>query len=306
MFGQPGNGEMLLGRGFDSSVAHAFGNESSSSTNNTGNNSTNNGAPGNIGSSAFDLNDFPSLGGGSPATGGENNSLTAALRQQQQLMAQQQIMQSQSSGNKVSQSTNLYRLAMGNAAPTNANFKIATEDFPALPGAPPLGSGGTNSGSGLLDGVENHRELTGSSNQSSSFVTSAPSSRTTNGNENGIFGGSEFDGFTNQPDATSLLGGGLGNLVAQSIQRPNAPQPNGVAGANSNVPNGGSSLSGDFGLLGLLAVIRMTDADRNALALGSDLTSLGLNLSSSEQLYSTFASPWSESPTSREPQYQVR
>ena len=49
----------------------------------------------------------------------------------------------------------------------------------------------------------------------------------------------------------------------------------------------------------------MTDADRNALALGSDLTTLGLNLSSSDQLYSTFASPWSESPTTREPQYQL-
>ena len=67
----------------------------------------------------------------------------------------------------------------------------------------------------------------------------------------------------------------------------------------------GNALSGDYGLLGLLGVIRMSDADRNALALGSDLTSLGLNLNSSDHLYSTFAGPWSESPTTREPQYQV-
>merc|ERR1712091_459262 len=60
-----------------------------------------------------------------------------------------------------------------------------------------------------------------------------------------------------------------------------------------------------FGLLGLLDVIRMTNADLNTLALGSDLTTLGLNLNSSECLYSTFASPWAEAPTTREPQFTL-
>ena len=36
-----------------------------------------------------------------------------------------------------------------------------------------------------------------------------------------------------------------------------------------------------YGLVGMLNVIRPTDADRN-LAVGCDLTSLGLNLNSSE------------------------
>lgn len=313
MFGQPGNGELLLGRGFDGSVGNGFSND---------NGSNGNGTSGNSGSSAFDLNDFPSLGGGgSSAAGGDSNSLAAALRQQHQLMAQRQLMQSQSDGNKVGPSSNLYRLAMGSAPETTrANFNMTTEDFPALPGAPPLGAGGANSGSGLLGGVEGgRRELTGSSTPGSSFVTSG--SRTSNGSGGGIFGGNELDGLTNQLDSSSLLGGGgLGNLVgnqsnnnagvsqqqrqttSQSSIGP-VPAPNGSV--VSGGPNGGSALSGDFGLLGLLAVIRMTDADRNALALGSDLTSLGLNLNSSDQLYSTFASPWSESPTSREPQYQL-
>lgn len=66
-----------------------------------------------------------------------------------------------------------------------------------------------------------------------------------------------------------------------------------------------SALASDYGLLGLLAVIRMSDADRNALALGNDLTALGLNLNTSGNLYSTFASPWSESPTTKEPHYQL-
>lgn len=37
-----------------------------------------------------------------------------------------------------------------------------------------------------------------------------------------------------------------------------------------------------YGLLGLLGVIRMTDPDLNMLALGSDLTTVGLNLDSAE------------------------
>jgi len=60
-----------------------------------------------------------------------------------------------------------------------------------------------------------------------------------------------------------------------------------------------------YGLLGLLDVIRMTNADLNTLALGSDLTTLGLNLNSSECLYSTFASPWAEAPITREPQFSL-
>jgi hypothetical protein len=37
-----------------------------------------------------------------------------------------------------------------------------------------------------------------------------------------------------------------------------------------------------FGLMGLLGVIRMTDQDLNTLALGCDLTTLGLNLNAAE------------------------
>ncbi|CAD98538.1 CCR4-NOT transcription complex subunit 2 [Cryptosporidium parvum] len=51
----------------------------------------------------------------------------------------------------------------------------------------------------------------------------------------------------------------------------------------------------NYGLLGILNVIRMTDSDLNILALGTDLTTLGLNLNSSECLYLNFDSPWSSS-----------
>merc|ERR1712038_943358 len=58
-----------------------------------------------------------------------------------------------------------------------------------------------------------------------------------------------------------------------------------------------------YGLLGILKVIRMTDPDLNTLALGMDLTTLGLNLNSPECLYATFASPWSDTPARKDPEF---
>ncbi|KAJ0553963.1 putative CCR4-NOT complex subunit/5 domain superfamily protein [Helianthus annuus] len=60
-----------------------------------------------------------------------------------------------------------------------------------------------------------------------------------------------------------------------------------------------------FGLLGLLSVIRMSDPDLTSLALGIDLTTLGLNLNSAENLYRTFGSPWSDEPVKGDPDFTV-
>ncbi|XP_051113228.1 probable NOT transcription complex subunit VIP2 isoform X2 [Andrographis paniculata] len=63
--------------------------------------------------------------------------------------------------------------------------------------------------------------------------------------------------------------------------------------------------SDPFGLRGLLSVIRMSDPDLTSLALGIDLTTLGLNLNSTENLHKTFASPWSEEPAKGDPEFKV-
>jgi len=322
MFGQQpvaGSGELILGRGaFD---GNGFNNETGSS-----------GSAGPSGSSTLDMNEFPSLGGSS---GGDNSSFTAALRQQEQLIAQQQMMQGQTGNSNSQQPSNLYRLAMGSSMGTSlgsstgssgGNFNMASEDFPALPGAPQSGSvgggSGGNSSNTLLGGVNvgiegAQRDIsTGASSTGSSF--GAPSRSTSN--TSNMFGG-ELDSLANQLESSNLLGSNSGtvnqsssNSGITSQRRPSSSstQSSGGVGASSgggasssSGPSAGSALSGDYGLLGLLGVIRMSDADRNALALGSDLTTLGLNLNSSDQLYSTFASPWSESPTTREPQYQL-
>lgn len=60
-----------------------------------------------------------------------------------------------------------------------------------------------------------------------------------------------------------------------------------------------------FSLLGLLKVIRMSDPDLTALSLGMDLTTLGLNLNSAENLHKTFCSPWSDEPSKGDPQFTV-
>ncbi|GMY10748.1 probable NOT transcription complex subunit VIP2 isoform X1 [Fagus crenata] len=60
-----------------------------------------------------------------------------------------------------------------------------------------------------------------------------------------------------------------------------------------------------FGLLGLLSVIRMSDPDLTSLALGIDLTTLGLNLNSPENLHKTFGSPWSDEPAKGDPEFTV-
>eukprot|EP00842_Homolaphlyctis_polyrhiza_P004240 jgi/Hompol1/4817/HPOL_003924-RA len=61
-----------------------------------------------------------------------------------------------------------------------------------------------------------------------------------------------------------------------------------------------------FGLNGLLDVIRMTSEDVSMLALGCDLTSLGLNLNSPDPIYSTFMTPFSSDPAHlAEPQFTL-
>ncbi|XP_062221775.1 probable NOT transcription complex subunit VIP2 isoform X2 [Phragmites australis] len=60
-----------------------------------------------------------------------------------------------------------------------------------------------------------------------------------------------------------------------------------------------------YGLLGLLGVIRMNDAELASLALGIDLTTLGLNLNSPDNLYKTFGSPWSNEPAKGDSDFHI-
>ncbi len=274
LFSSVGGGGEGLGSSFGTSFGNGFTNDSGSAN------------------PSFDLNDFPSLGGGaasgagSTVSAGSDNGLAAALRQQQQLL-QQQVMQGGISA--ADKSSNLYRLAMssGIANGTNNNFNMTTEDFPAL--------GASGDAGGQTEG--------GSTLDTASLTTGS--------------GGILDSGGINQLDYTGLIGG-TGVTLSSGIQQGSQPRStsagtqSGIGGLSSAAvgssgnSGSGGAIGGDYGLLGLLSVIRMTDADRNRLALGSDLTVLGLNLNSPDVLHSTFGGPFADKPATKDPHYQVR
>lgn len=343
MFGQTGagNSDMILGRGMFDGTSIGGGityNDTGSVSSGSGGGSGGTGGS----STGFDLNEFPSLGGsgGSGGVGGsvgglssgDASSFAAALRQQQQLLAQQQ-QQQMIQGNKTLPSSSLHRLGLGTTPGSNGtNFSMASEDFPALPGSLNSNSVNIPLGSvGVLDGnTGGQRELSFQSSTSAFGASVQQQQLSINsvlGTSNTMFGTS-LESISKHFDSSSLSTANISRhgsitgissttnppVISHQPQRSTSGPINSmssVGGSTGGVGQGTSSgataaISGDYGLLGLLKVIRMTDADRNALALGSDLTALGLNLNSSETLYSHFASPWSDNPTTREPQYQVR
>ncbi|KAC9696444.1 hypothetical protein E3N88_45389 [Mikania micrantha] len=84
-----------------------------------------------------------------------------------------------------------------------------------------------------------------------------------------------------------------------------AGQPYRDQGIKSMHAGQSQTTSDRFGLLGLLSVIGMVDADLTSIALGIDLTTLGLNLNSAESLYRTFGSPWTDEPVKGDPDFTV-
>ncbi|XP_053615521.1 regulator of gene activity isoform X2 [Plodia interpunctella] len=67
-------------------------------------------------------------------------------------------------------------------------------------------------------------------------------------------------------------------------------------GKVTNIPD--TMIPNQFGIVGLLTFIRAAETDPSlvSLALGQDLTALGLNLNSPDNLYLTFAGPWADTP----------
>lgn len=79
---------------------------------------------------------------------------------------------------------------------------------------------------------------------------------------------------------------GLGPEIGQDVLQAN------------RAPGSASMVKDQFGMVGLLTFIRAAETDPNlvSLALGQDLTALGLNLNSPENLYQNFGGPWAETP----------
>ncbi|OQR83885.1 hypothetical protein ACHHYP_14138 [Achlya hypogyna] len=162
----------------------------------------------------------------------------------------------------------------------NAEFVIQKEDFPALSA---LGDARqSDSGKASNQGVSSSNDALLQRNQSSTANNSSIGSRAGT-HVNSTFANVGF--------------GASNNLAVNSFPPLHANE------AKQHLPQT-SEESSRFGLLGMLQVIRPTDPERN-VAQGCDLTSLGLNLNSSEPLHPTFASPWSDQPCTKEPQYTL-
>lgn len=139
-------------------------------------------------------------------------------------------------------------------------FQIQQEDFPALPGA-----------------------------QNPSTTTTAAT--TTVANDNTSKSTSSVSGYDQALKETSA------KLFAdKTVVQPRRGIQTHPDGTVSNIPSG--MVADQFGIVGLLTFIRAAELDPNLVALvpGIDLTTLGLNLNSIDNLYSTFQSPWADAP----------
>eukprot|EP00521_Asterionellopsis_glacialis_P006502 CAMPEP_0195281470 /NCGR_PEP_ID=MMETSP0707-20130614/760_1 /TAXON_ID=33640 /ORGANISM="Asterionellopsis glacialis, Strain CCMP134" /LENGTH=468 /DNA_ID=CAMNT_0040340353 /DNA_START=59 /DNA_END=1465 /DNA_ORIENTATION=- len=276
-----------------------------------------------VGGNAFDLSEFPSLAGGSSAAGGggannnggASNQLSSALRQQQLLAQRQMQMQSSSTAMKPTSSSSSY--GNNNGSSGGGSGGAADGGWPALPGAAANGSSGGGSagsgGSGSSSGANSPFLMRNSGTDDKGGVLSRTGSNVNSGGTFPEIGSTGSDvGGINHLDGSALLGGGAISILQQQQQQqqqqnpqqqPRSTSTGGGSGgttagtsssSSSNTPAPaapGSALRGDYGLLGLLQLIRMPDCDRKALALGTEL--------------SLFA-PWSDkNGGSKEPNYQL-
>lgn len=140
-----------------------------------------------------------------------------------------------------------------------SEFTMSSEDFPALPGAPAIDP---------KIGFDNFSDPSGSG------------------------AGSILDSMTKMNSALQLTP--EQELAKQQQSRKGIQtSPDGLV---TNIP--ANMVVDQFGMIGLLTFIRAAETDPNlvSLALGADLTTLGLNLNSEVNLFPTFGGPWAETP----------
>ncbi|KPI99379.1 PREDICTED: regulator of gene activity-like isoform X2 [Papilio xuthus] len=137
-----------------------------------------------------------------------------------------------------------------------SEFTMSSEDFPALPGT-------STGGAAVVTGVATAGAV-------GATVTHAPPP---------------------QPPTPQALDYANHNDVKPRKGIQTSPD-----GKVTNIPE--TMIPNQFGIVGLLTFIRAAESNPSlvSLALGQDLTALGLNLNSPDNLYLTFAGPWADTP----------
>ncbi|CAH8297303.1 unnamed protein product [Eruca vesicaria subsp. sativa] len=199
----------------------------------------------------------------------------------------------------------------------NQEFRIQNEDFPALPGY----KGGSSDYPMDMHQKEQLHDNAMSMMHSQNF----PMARS------GGFslGGTYSSHRPQQQPHTSSTGGlqGLGlrplnsslntvssngydQLIPQYQQQQNqsqfpVQQMSSINQFRDSEMKSSQSEADPFCLLGLLEVLNGSNPELTSLALGIDLTTLGLDLNSTGNLYKTFASPWTNEPAKTEVEFTV-
>uniref|UniRef100_A0A0A9XU18 CCR4-NOT transcription complex subunit 2 n=1 Tax=Lygus hesperus TaxID=30085 RepID=A0A0A9XU18_LYGHE len=175
----------------------------------------------------------------------------------------------------------------------SSEFTMSSEDFPALPGTGADGSAsgpGSGASSGAVVGLSGigGTAVGASGGPSTASITGDKTNVTTSESvgssaQDNVQGSANSTRIPQPHDATSK----------QPIKKGIQTSPDGKV---TNIPN--SMVKDQFGMVGLLTFIRAAETDPNlvSLALGQDLTALGLNLNSPDNLYPTFGGPWAETP----------
>eukprot|EP00798_Chlamydomonas_sp_ICE-L_P015004 gene15004-21071_t len=187
------------------------------------------------------------------------------LQNQRQQQQQQQPGQ-QPTGPNADLYVGLRKAVVAASGGVSSEFSMQDQDFPALPGASqPAGGGRGGLGPGNM--------------QRSGFPALT-------GNEpfNEQMSHEQVMRFQQQ----QLLGGAAGKT-----------------GSSQDKSLGGGPAPDRFGLLGLMPLLKMSDQDLTMLALGTDLTSLGLNLNSSDSLHKSFVSPLSDNPVKQDHEFDL-
>ena len=120
-------------------------------------------------------------------------------------------------------------------------------------------------------------------------------------------GPSKNSGHGSSKSNSSAARGGNGHANSNSSNSGGggraATQRSASAAGASTSRGDTNSQTRQYGILGLLDVIRMSDPALHMLTLGIDLSSIVPNINSQEYLHTKFASPWSDTPTTGTPAF---
>ncbi|KAG0621700.1 hypothetical protein M758_3G042500 [Ceratodon purpureus] len=246
---------------------------------------------------AFDINDFPQLSARQSGTGGLQGSADGG----NDLTSELQHHKEQQHENSLAAAMQSQHFTMNRSAGFSLGGSYAPHRQVQQQQTGGLGSGSMSASdlqhlqASIADSFSSSHGLSGSYHSQIPGASQVGSGGATAQRSGGL---ANYEQLLHQYHQAQLRAGG-GSLQQQQLAQSGRESMKGFQ-------QGGLAIPQDrFGLLGLLSVIRMSDPDLTTLALGTDLTTLGLNLNSRENLYKTFASPWADGPIRGEPEFTL-